>query len=152
MRQLLINITKHLDGRASLVAECVPGDSSDPVMRATYDTLADAVDQAEWMRDQVPTCEVSIAIADAPSFRIRISPTLANEYANRLPDDLPIGKLRAGVCELTADECRAVLADAEFNSDRTAVDVGPYGMPLATFNAYRALANRVRAVLALKGV
>lgn len=79
--------------------------------------------------------------------KIRISPAIENEYANRLPDFLPLDKLDAGVCELTADEARAVLADAEHNSDRDAVDVGEYGMPLGTFNAYRALARQVRKAL-----
>lgn len=81
-------------------------------------------------------------------FKIRISPTIANELADRMPDELPLDKLRAGICELTIDEARAVLADAEFNSDPHAIDVGPYGMPRATFNAYRALAKQVRAALA----
>lgn len=80
--------------------------------------------------------------------KIRISPTIDNEYRDRLPDELPLDKLRVGVCELTPDEARAVLADAEFNSDPRAVDVGPYGMPRTTFNAYRALAKQVRAALA----
>lgn len=83
--------------------------------------------------------------------KIRISPTIANEFADRLPDELPLDKLRAGVCELTPDELRAVLADAEFNSDPRAVDVGPYGMPRATFNAYRALAKQARAALGPSG-
>lgn len=79
--------------------------------------------------------------------KIRISPTIANEFADRMPDELPLDKLRAGACELTVDEARAVLADAEFNSDRRAVDVGPYGMPRATFNAYRALAKQAREAI-----
>lgn len=78
---------------------------------------------------------------------VRISATIDNEYANRLPEFLPLSKLNEGRCELTAAEARAVLADAEFNSDRNAVDVGPYGTPLPVFNAYRALAKQVRAAL-----
>lgn len=38
--------------------------------------------------------------------------------------------------------------DAEYNSDPTAVEVGPYGTPLPVFNAYRALAKQVRAAIA----
>jgi hypothetical protein len=78
---------------------------------------------------------------------VRISPTIAGEYENRQPDDLPLDKLDAGVCQLTLEEARAVLADAEFNSDSKAFDVGPYGMPLPVFNAYRALAKQLRATL-----
>lgn len=78
---------------------------------------------------------------------VRISPTIENEYANRLPDFLPLDKLNVGRCELTLEEARAVLADAEYNSDRNAVDVGPYGTPLGVFNAYRALAKSVRAAI-----
>lgn len=79
--------------------------------------------------------------------KIRISQTIENEYANRLPEFLPLDKLSAGMVELTLDEACAVLNDAEFNSDRKAQDVGPYGMPLPVFNAYRALAKQVRAAI-----
>lgn len=79
---------------------------------------------------------------------IRISAAIDNEYANRLPDFLPLDKLNTGKCILTLDEARAVLADAEYNSDLEAQDVGPYGMPLGTFNAYKSLANQVRAAIA----
>jgi hypothetical protein len=79
---------------------------------------------------------------------LRISATIDNEYANRLPDFLPLDKLDIGRCELTLEEARAVLADAEHNSDRQAVDVGPYGTPLAVFNAYRALAAQARDAIA----
>lgn len=84
--------------------------------------------------------------------RVRISPTIANEYADRLPASLPLQKLRSGVCDLTPDEAREVLEDAEFNSDRRAFDVGPYGMPLGTFNAYKALAKQLRAAIARANV
>jgi hypothetical protein len=79
--------------------------------------------------------------------KIRISPRLANEYADRLPEDLPIEKLKAGAVDLTAEEARAVLADAQFNSDPSCVDVGPYAMPRSTFNAYRKLRDSLRAAL-----
>ena len=85
---------------------------------------------------------------DNDMIKIRISPTINNEYANRLPEFLPLHKLSVGMVELTLDEARAVLDDAEFNSDRNAQDVGPYGMPLPVFNAYRALAKQVRAAIA----
>lgn len=75
---------------------------------------------------------------------VRISATIDNEYENRCPDYLPLHKLHEGLCELTIDEARAVLADAEYNSDLDAVDVGPYGTPLPVFNAYRALAKQLR--------
>jgi hypothetical protein len=78
---------------------------------------------------------------------LRISATIDNEYGNRLPDYLPLDKLSEGACVLTIEEARAVLADAEFNCDRKAVDVGPYGTPLNVFNAYRALAKQARAAL-----
>jgi len=83
---------------------------------------------------------------------VRISATIDNEYANRAPEHLPLDKLDTGRCTLTVAEAQAVLADAEFNSDRKAVDVGPYGTPLSVFNAYRALAEQVRKVLAEAGV
>jgi hypothetical protein len=79
--------------------------------------------------------------------KIRITATIENEYANRLPDFLPLDKLNVGVCDLTREEAQAVLADAKYNSDRQAVDVGPYGTPLPVFNAYRALAAQVEKAL-----
>lgn len=75
---------------------------------------------------------------------VRISATIDNEYATRCPDYLPLDKLHEGRCVLTLEEARAVLADAEYNSDLDAVDVGPYGTPLPVFNAYRALAHQIR--------
>jgi hypothetical protein len=80
--------------------------------------------------------------------RLRISATIDNEYANRLPDGLPLDKLNTGVCALTIQEARAVLDDAEFNCDPKAQTVGPCDMPLPVFNAYRALAKQTRAAIA----
>jgi hypothetical protein len=82
---------------------------------------------------------------------LRISATIENEYATRLPDFLPLDKLEAGACVLTIEEARAVLADAEFNSDLRAIDVGEYGTPLGVFNAYRALARQARGALVKAG-
>lgn len=82
---------------------------------------------------------------------IRISPTIEGEYENRSPDFLPLDKLQAGPCVLTIEEARAVMHDAEYNSDLTAVDVGPYGTPLGVFNAYRALAKQARAAIVKAG-
>ena len=80
--------------------------------------------------------------------RIRISAAIAQEYDVRCPDHLPLAKLVEGRVNLTIDEARAVLADAEHNSDTKAFNVGPYDMPLGTFNAYRALARQARAAIA----
>jgi hypothetical protein len=78
---------------------------------------------------------------------VRISPTVDNDYANRCPDWLP-AHVGEGLCAVTLDVARQILADAEFNSDKNAVDVGPNAMPLKTFNAYAALAKQIRATLA----
>ena len=79
--------------------------------------------------------------------RLRITPTIANEYENRHPDYLPTEKLHAATWTLTLQEAHRVLADAEFNSDRNAQGVGPCGMPLGVFNAYAALARQARAAI-----
>ncbi|MDT8992792.1 hypothetical protein RQP54_18105 [Curvibacter sp. APW13] len=79
---------------------------------------------------------------------LRISACIDNEYANRQPDHLPLDKLNEGRCTLTLDEAKEVLADAQFNCDPRAVDVGPYGTPLPVFNAYRALAKQAQAAIA----
>jgi hypothetical protein len=79
---------------------------------------------------------------------INISNIIAREYADRMPDHLPLSKLKAGKVELTLDETFDVLADADYNSDSTAVDVGRFGMPLSVFRSYRALAKQARAAIA----
>ncbi len=78
---------------------------------------------------------------------VRISATIEQEYASRLPDFLPLDKLDIGACQVTTEEARAILADAEYNCDPKAVDVGEYGTPLGVFNAYRALAAQLRKML-----
>jgi hypothetical protein len=78
---------------------------------------------------------------------INISPTIANEYANRLPDWLPESVVQ-GKNDVSPELARSILSDAEYNSDTKAFDVGPEGMPLPVFNAYRALAKQVRKALA----
>lgn len=82
-----------------------------------------------------------------PLVRITISPTIDNEYANRLPEWLA-PDVSQGVNVVGLSMARAILSDAEYNSDRNAVDVGPYGTPLPVFNAYRALAKQVRGAIA----
>ena len=78
---------------------------------------------------------------------VRISPTIANEYATRNPEDIPEEAYCTGQRSVKVESARAMLADAEFNSDTTVFEVGEYGMPLGCFNAYRALAKQLRATL-----
>ena len=79
---------------------------------------------------------------------LRISKTISNEYANRCSDHIPEEVFLTGKRSLSLDSARAILADAEFNSDLQAQDVGEYGVPLGVFNAYRALAKQARAAIA----
>lgn len=81
------------------------------------------------------------------SITIRISPAFAGDWEARCPEETPEAVQVAGQHRVSPEVARAVLADAEHNSDRGAFDVGPYGMPLGTFNAYRALAKQVRKAL-----
>lgn len=78
---------------------------------------------------------------------VRISATIENEYANRLPDWLP-ESVTEGKNRVSLPVAAHILSDAEYNSDKRAVDVGPYGTPLHVFNAYRALAKQVKAAIA----
>jgi hypothetical protein len=84
----------------------------------------------------------------ANMIKLRISATIDDEYASRCPDFVFLDKLNEGPVLLTLEEAREVLADAEFNCNPRAQTVGPYGMPLPTFNAYRALAKQARAAIA----
>ncbi len=78
---------------------------------------------------------------------LRISATIANEYANRCPEWLS-EELDEGRRRVPLELAQQILLDAEYNSDRRAQDVGEYGMPLPIFNAYRALARQTRAAIA----
>ena len=85
---------------------------------------------------------------DAKRFvRVRISPTIANEYASRCLEYIPEEVYLTGKRSVSVESAKAMLADAEFNSDKTAQDVGEYGMPLPVFNAYRALAKQLRSAI-----
>ena len=79
--------------------------------------------------------------------KIRFSPAIVQEYAVRCPEWVPEQIEAPGVYDLTSEEARTVMLDAEYNSDRTVFDIGPYDMPLGTFNAYRALARQIKAKL-----
>jgi hypothetical protein len=79
---------------------------------------------------------------------VRISPTISNEYANRCPEGIPEEAFLTGKRSVSLQSARAMLSDAEYNSDKTAFDVGPDDMPLGTFNAYRALAKQLRVAIA----
>lgn len=80
--------------------------------------------------------------------QIKIGAVVVGDLQSRMPDDLPLDKItRPGIVSLTADEARALLADAEFNSDPACVDVGPYAMPRSTFSAYRRLRDSLRVAL-----
>lgn len=78
--------------------------------------------------------------------RIRISATIDNEYENRCPEGMP-EDIAEGQNDLTLEQARWVLSDAEYNCDPRAQTVGPNDMPLPVFNAYKALAKQVRAAL-----
>jgi hypothetical protein len=78
---------------------------------------------------------------------IRITPTIHGEYESRCPEGIDHDALRIGSNAVTRAQARLILDDATHNSDPKAFDIGEYGMPLGTFNAYRALVSQVRKVL-----
>jgi hypothetical protein len=80
--------------------------------------------------------------------RVRISATIDNDYANRCPEWMQDVEIVEGANDVTISVARVMLADAEYNSDKSAFDIGPHDMPLGTFNAYRALAKQLRAAIA----
>lgn len=91
--------------------------------------------------------ESTVDAVAQPTVKIRISAMIDNEYATRAPDQLPLDKLKEGASVLTLEEAKAVLEDAKYNSDLQAQDIGPDAMPLAVFNAYRALARQTEAAI-----
>jgi hypothetical protein len=72
--------------------------------------------------------------------RVRITPTIANEYMDRMPDEIPERLMVAGTYDITDDEARTVRADAKFMAD---TKNGPEEMRPALRSAYRALAKRL---------
>lgn len=82
-----------------------------------------------------------------PFVIVRISPTIASEYASRCPEDIPDDACSPGKVKVSLRDALLMLADAEFNSDTQAFEIGDHGMPLPIFNAYRALAKQLRGVI-----
>jgi hypothetical protein len=82
-----------------------------------------------------------------PLVTVRISATIANEYANRCPDWIPEEAFLTGKRAVRLSSARRMLNDAEYNSDKDAFAIGPFDMPLGTWNAYRALAKQLRKVI-----
>jgi hypothetical protein len=78
---------------------------------------------------------------------VRVSPTIANEYASRCPEGIPEEVYLTGRRSVRLESARAMLADAEYQTDPAANDCGEYGVPLPAWNAYKALARQLRAVL-----
>ena len=78
---------------------------------------------------------------------LRISATIANEYANRCPEWLS-EELDEGRRRVPLDLAQQILLDAEYNSDRRAQDVGEYGMPLSSHQRVRAINESTKWVAA----
>lgn len=85
--------------------------------------------------------------AETAHVAVRITPTISLEYENRSPDFIPEEVWDVGVHVVSIKVAREMLADAEYNSDPQAQEVGEYGTPLGVFNAYRALANNLRKAI-----
>jgi hypothetical protein len=72
--------------------------------------------------------------------RVRITPTIANEYMDRMLDEIPERLMSPGEYDLTDDEAREVRNDAKFMAD---TKNGPEEMRTALRSAYRALAKQL---------
>ena len=79
---------------------------------------------------------------------LRISATIANEYANRYPEGIPEEAYLTGKRTIRLESARAILADAEHNSSGDAFSVGKFDMPVGTWRAYKALAKQARKAIA----
>ena len=77
--------------------------------------------------------------------KVKITGTIANEYMDRCPEDIPEHIRDEGVFTLDTDTARAVLADAEFMGDTRN---GPEEMRPAVRRAYQCLAENIRKALA----
>lgn len=79
-------------------------------------------------------------------YKVRIGPVMADEMMSRLPDNLPLWCCRVGTHLATLAEVRELLEDARFNSNKKNVEVGEYGMPLATFRSYQRLVAQLESI------
>lgn len=70
---------------------------------------------------------------------VRISPTIDDELGGRCAPLSFLDRVCVGKIQLTLDEARELLVDAEFNANPKAVDVG---LPIR--NAYTALVKQLR--------
>jgi hypothetical protein len=89
-----------------------------------------------------------MGLTEGTMVKIKITPAISFDLVQRSPDHIPEALRRVGVHEVKLEVAREILADAKYNSDLAAFDVGPNGMPLPVFNAYRALAIRVEKAIA----
>jgi hypothetical protein len=91
----------------------------------------DALDGLEAAARDVDGSEVVV--------RIKITPIIANEYMDRMTDEIPERLYQTGIYDLTAREAKAVKDDAEFMAD---AKNGPECMRPGLRSAYRALAKK----------
>lgn len=76
--------------------------------------------------------------------RVRVSRTIANEFADRCPEWVPDEMFEVGIASITVEAAKVLLGDAEYQSDK---ESGPDLMPEGVRRAYAALAKQLRSAI-----
>ena len=79
--------------------------------------------------------------------KIRISNSVAFELEASNCDHIPDWASHSGTHKATVEEVRTLLAEATYYTDPAQFEIGPYGLPLGTFNAFRALKKKCQKLL-----
>jgi len=80
--------------------------------------------------------------------RIRITNAVAFEFSASACEHIPEFAFDAGTYDATVEDVRLLLQEAKYYTDPNQFEVGPYGLPLGTFNAFRALKTQCEKALA----
>ena len=79
--------------------------------------------------------------------KIRIRDAVAQELEASACDHIPDWALTIGTHDATVEEIRTLLAEASYYTDPAQFDIGPYALPLGTFNAFCALKKQCQKLL-----
>jgi hypothetical protein len=81
------------------------------------------------------------------TIKIRITEAVAFELEASACEHIPDWASHSGTHEATVEEVLIIFAEAKYYTDPGQFDIGPHGLPLGTFNAFRALKKQCQKLL-----
>jgi hypothetical protein len=81
------------------------------------------------------------------TIKIRITEAVAFELAASACEHIPDWASHSGTHQATVEDVRTLLSEATYYTDPAQFEIGPYGLPLGTFNAFRALKKQCQKLL-----